>query len=95
MPTNIGIGLYPMPSTFNAQTKLVFELPDNMQVSLRIFNINGSEAISLINDHDKTMKGKYAVNVNFEKAKLSAGVYIAELIANGVKKTTKLIYSPQ
>lgn len=95
MPSELGIGLYPMPSTFSNQTKLVFELPDNMAVSLRIYNLNGSQSINLISDNDKSMKGKYAVNVNFEKAQMAAGVYIAELVANGVRKTTKLIYAPQ
>ncbi|MBX7045271.1 MAG: T9SS type A sorting domain-containing protein [Ignavibacteria bacterium] len=75
------------PNPFNPFTKIIFSIPKNEQVSLKIYDSNGRE-INTILDEAKA-KGTYEVSYN--GSELSSGVYFYKLNTpsfSSVKKMT-------
>ncbi len=83
------------PTVFNNETTIQYALPAAMNVSLKIYNVLGNEALNVIQSDNSNQQGNYAVSVNFTNAGLPSGIYFAELIAGGYKKTIKLLYTHQ
>lgn len=83
------------PSVFNSETTISYQLPVAAKVSLKIYSMQGKEIMTLNNDESNKPQGQYSLKVDFEKAKISAGIYMVELIAGNYKKTVKLIYAPR
>lgn len=83
------------PTAFNDETTIQYSLPSAMNVSLKIYNILGNEALNVIQSDNLNQQGNYAVKVNFSNAGLPSGIYIAELVAGGYKKSIKLMYTHQ
>ncbi|MBI9072441.1 MAG: T9SS type A sorting domain-containing protein [Melioribacteraceae bacterium] len=76
------------PNPFNPTTKIGFQLPQNARITLRIYDILGSEVVTLV-DQNKTA-GFHELNWN--AGNLASGTYIYNLIAkmeNGKTKTAK------
>lgn len=63
------------PNPFNPSTQINFELPDNGEVSIKVYNIMGQEVATLLN---KQMRAGYH-NATFEASNLASGLYIARL----------------
>jgi len=71
------------PNPFNPVTKIDFDLPYDSKVSIKLYDINGREVMTLINDQKPS--GYYTILINGDK--LSSGMYFYRLIAeaNGEK----------
>jgi len=75
------------PNPFNPQTKIKFNLPFDEFVSLKVYNLIGSEVAVLING--RRIAGIYYIN--FDAAQLPSGVYYYQLNAGQFNETKKMI----
>jgi len=73
------------PNPFNPSTTIKYELPKSSFVSLKVYDILGREAASLVNEEKPA--GSYSVDFT---AKLSSGVYFYTLKAGAFVQTKKL-----
>jgi uncharacterized lipoprotein YddW (UPF0748 family) len=77
------------PNPASTATQLSFELIKPMDVSLKLYDINGSEVMHLINN--KRFPGLNTININ--TTELQAGLYFAILRTKEFTKTIQLIIS--
>lgn len=83
------------PNPFNSSTKIIYQIPQNGIVSLKVFDVLGKEVAVLVNTEKKA--GRY--EATFDSSNLSSGVYFYTLqFSNSSKennysfnKTRKLI----
>jgi len=75
------------PNPFNPETKISFAIPKEGYTTLRIFDVNGKEVKTLVNENKRA--GNYSVD--FNAGSLSSGVYFCSLKSGGVTITRKLI----
>lgn len=75
---------YPNPS--NPKSKINFEIPVSGRVNIKVYDITGKEAITLL---DETRPADY-YTIDFDGSNLSSGVYFYRIYAEGEgKKFTK------
>ncbi len=77
----------PFPNPFNATTTLRFDLPRAAMVTLRIYDILGREAATLVSDARPA--GHHSVVWN--ASNFPSGLYLARLEADGFTQTQKLL----
>jgi hypothetical protein len=75
------------PNPFNPSTTIRYKLQANSFVSLKIYDILGSEILTLVNE-EKTA-GEY--DVEFNASSFSSGIYYYRLIAGSFIKTLKTL----
>ena len=75
------------PNPFNPTTTIRYELPNDSHVSLKVYNVLGSEVTTLV-DGMKTAGYHYAV---LNAADLSSGVYFYRLSAGDFSNTKKVL----
>jgi hypothetical protein len=75
MPTEFAL-YQNYPNPFNPTTKILFSLPQQSSVSLKIYNILGELAAELINNQSYDA-GFY--EVNFDGSQLASGIYLYKL----------------
>lgn len=75
------------PNPFNPSTKINFSLPENTNVKLIVYDINGREVDVLVNENLKA--GNY--NADWHPVNLSSGVYFYTLKTNSFIDTKKMI----
>ena len=75
------------PNPFNPSTVIRYNLPEESNVSLKVFDVLGNEIETLINKPQTA--GSY--EINFNASKLSNGIYFYQLTSNGFSKTLKMI----
>jgi hypothetical protein len=75
------------PNPFNPTTTIRFELPHASKVSLKVYNVLGQEAVTLI-DEDKSA-GVY--EVRFNAVNLSSGMYVYRIHAGDFVATKALM----
>jgi hypothetical protein len=75
------------PNPFNPATKIEFELPQEGNVTLKVYNTLGEEVAILIN---RSMEAG-AYTFNFNANGLSNGIYIYQLRTNNVTLTKKMV----
>ncbi len=75
------------PNPFNPTTVINFEVPTQTRVTLKVFNILGSEVATLVN----SVKAPGSYNVIFDGSHLASGVYIYQLKAGEYIATRKLV----
>lgn len=68
-----------IPNPFNPSTVISYSLKANSNVSIKIYNILGSEVSTLVNERQN--EGSYSVD--FNGSNLSSGVYFYSLITDG------------
>jgi subtilisin family serine protease len=68
------------PNPFNPSTNLAFELPEQSQVSLTVFNIMGQKVTILVDDNLNAGFHTYS----FDASSLPSGVYVAQMEAIGL-----------
>ena len=78
-------GNYPNP--FNPTTMISYELPENVFVSLKVYDVLGREVASLINDVQAA--GSY--DVRFDASNLPSGMYFYRLQAGSFSASKKLM----
>jgi hypothetical protein len=82
------VTLYPCyPNPFNPMTTISFDLPVTSEVSLTVYNVNGQEVQTLVND--RVSAGSH--NITFDGARLSSGTYFYTLNAGAVTETKKMM----
>jgi len=76
------------PNPFNPTTNISFTLPENSEVSLKIYDIMGREVAALA-ENAAYSSGSHTVQ--FDASHLSSGIYIYRLdLQNGVVKSRKM-----
>jgi 1,4-alpha-glucan branching enzyme len=80
------------PNPFNPSTTISYSIPKNSFVTLKVYDILGREAAVLVNEEKPA--GKYSVvfnAVNGGGKKLSSGVYLYKIQADGFSESRKFI----
>jgi hypothetical protein len=75
------------PNPFNPSTVIRYELPENSNVTLTVFDVIGNEVATLVNEPKPA--GSY--EVNFNGRNLSSGVYYYRLKAGSFIETKKFV----
>jgi hypothetical protein len=77
------------PNPFNPETKIRFSLPVEGIVSLKIYDITGRLVTELLNEYKNA--GYHEIVFDTNKLKLSSGVYVYRLEAEGFNAVKKMI----
>jgi hypothetical protein len=80
------------PNPFNPSTSFKFSIPQNMEVSVKIFDITGKVIATLVNG--KMTAGTYTVNWNGNNSagqQIASGVYFYKMTAGSFTDTKKMI----
>lgn len=77
------------PNPFNPSTTISYSIPTESFVSLKIYNLLGSEIKSLINEYKNPGDHNYILNAS----SMSTGVYFYKIVAGNFTKTRKMILS--
>ncbi len=75
------------PNPFNPSTTIRYQIPQDGIVTLKIYDILGSEVATLVNE--EKLAGKY--EVNFNASSLASGVYIYKIQAGSFINSKKMI----
>jgi len=75
------------PNPFNPTTTINYELPVTNFVSLKVYNVNGNEIETLVDE--KQNAGSYSFN--FNATSLPSGVYFYKLVTESYSETKKMI----
>lgn len=75
------------PNPFNPSTTISYSLPEKQNVTIKIFDITGSEITLLKNKFQQ--KGSY--EINFDGSDLTSGIYFYTLQAGNFSETKKMI----
>ena len=75
------------PNPFNPKTKIEFRVPKSEFVSLKVYDILGSEVVTLVNK--ELAAGNY--EINFDAGRLSGGVYFYTLSSSDFISSKKMI----
>ena len=75
------------PNPFNPATKIRYQLPEESKVVIKIYDIMGTEVVTLVND--KKEPGTHEVELNAKN--LSSGTYIYRIVAGSFVGTNKMI----
>jgi hypothetical protein len=84
-PESFSIKNFPNP--FNPLTKIQFDLPHDVFVSIKIYDITGREIATLVNEFKEA--GYYITS--FDGARLSSGVYYYKIKAGSFESVKKMI----
>ncbi|MBZ0204204.1 MAG: T9SS type A sorting domain-containing protein [Ignavibacteria bacterium] len=74
------------PNPFNPSTTIEYSIPNNAEVTLKIYDILGKEVATLVNEFKST--GTYIVNWN--ASNYSSGPYFYRLTAGDYTQTKKM-----
>ncbi|HQY53098.1 MAG TPA: T9SS type A sorting domain-containing protein, partial [Ignavibacteria bacterium] len=85
LPDMFSITNYPNP--FNPTTNIKFDLPKDVLVSIKIFDMLGREIRTLVNDY-KTA-GSYTIS--FNGSDLSSGIYYFKIKAEDFEQVRKMM----
>ena len=75
------------PNPFNPSTIINFQVPEESFVTLKIYDILGSEVKTLVNENK--LVGSY--NIHFDATGLASGIYFYKLNVNRFSETKKMI----
>jgi len=75
------------PNPFNPETAILFVVPEQSFVTLKVYNMKGQEAATLV--HEKLGPGEH--HRTFHAGSLASGIYFCKLIAGGLVVTRKMV----
>ena len=75
------------PNPFNPSTTIRYQIPQDGMVTLKVYDILGSEVAALVNEQ-KTA-GRY--EVNFDASRFASGVYIYKITSGGYVSSKKML----
>jgi arylsulfatase A-like enzyme len=75
------------PNPFNPVTKIQYDLAEKSFVSLKVYNINGKVAATLVKKEQST--GQY--EVLFDASKLTSGIYFCSFKAGAYKSVKRMV----
>jgi len=76
------------PNPFNPATRISFELPEQMHVTLEVFDVTGRHIQTLVNQ--AVPAGSHSVT--FDAAQLSSGIYLYRMQAGGQSFTRRMMF---
>ncbi len=76
------------PNPFNPITKISFDVPENIFLSLKVYDLNGREVMKLA--EGLFAQGSYAVNADFSS--FASGVYFYRLQAGNFSSLKKMVF---
>ncbi len=75
------------PNPFNPVTRIKYSIPESSQAKLVIYDMNGKEVYTLVNEWHNTGIYEY----EFNASNLASGVYFYQLITNNFTETKKMV----
>ncbi|KAB2840280.1 MAG: T9SS type A sorting domain-containing protein, partial [Melioribacteraceae bacterium] len=75
------------PNPFNPSTTIEYHLPKNSFVNISVYNMLGQKVATVVNKFQS--QGNY--QINFDASKLSSGVYMYKLNADGFTQSKKMV----
>ena len=75
------------PNPFNPSTTISYSIPEDGNVTIKIYDILGNEVANLVDEFKQA--GKY--DINFDASKLSSGVYYYKMTSAGFSQSKKLM----
>lgn len=75
------------PNPFNPTTSITYNLPTDANVTLKVYDMLGSEVITLVSKNQKS--GVYTIP--FDGKELSSGIYICKITADNFNSSIKMI----
>jgi hypothetical protein len=75
------------PNPFNPTTKINYQIPELSFVTLKVYDVLGSEVTTLVNEEKSV--GSY--EVDFDATSLPSGIYFFRLQAGPFVETKKMI----
>jgi hypothetical protein len=75
------------PNPFNPSTAIVFQLPKESFVTLKVYNILGVEIATLVNEQKPAGVHK----INFDASGLTSGLYIYKISTGNFEQTRKML----
>ncbi len=75
------------PDPFNPATTIIYELPANTFITLKVYDILGREVKTLVSERQTA--GRHVIT--FDASRLSSGVYFYALTAGGMTITKKMV----
>jgi len=76
------------PNPFNPKTTVEYEVPEKSNVTIKIYDILGSEVKTLVNNEEKV---RWRYKVQFDASSLSSGVYFYRIQAGSFTQTKKMM----
>ncbi|MBL1213739.1 MAG: T9SS type A sorting domain-containing protein [Ignavibacteriae bacterium] len=77
------------PNPFNPSTVIQYSLPETEFVTLKVYDIRGSEVTTLINMQQQA--GRYSVQFDAGRLNLASGIYLYSISAGKYKKVLKMM----
>jgi hypothetical protein len=78
-------GNYPNP--FNPITQILYSIPEQVNVEIKIYELSGKEVMTLTNEIQQA--GHYSLS--FDASHLSSGIYIYRMIAGKFTQSSKML----
>jgi photosystem II stability/assembly factor-like uncharacterized protein len=75
------------PNPFNPSTTISYNIPEDGEVTLKVYDLLGNEVATLVNDYKAA--GRYTVS--FDASALSSGTYFYRITSHGGMLTGKMI----
>ena len=75
------------PNPFNPSTTIKYNLPNDSQIQIKVFDILGRKVVDLVNE--EKVAGAY--EINFNASSLASGIYFYQLRAADYAETKKMI----
>ncbi len=75
------------PNPFNPETKIRFNLPEDSQVKLEVYNLQGQKVITLV---DKMLPAGIHT-ANFNGSNFSSGIYFYKIIAGEYSEIKRML----
>lgn len=75
------------PNPFNPTTAIKYSVPEASFVTLKVYDILGSEVVTLVN----SKRGAGVYSLNFDASNLSSGIYLYTLSAGDFYQTKKML----
>ena len=80
------------PNPFNPTTNIVYQLPVDGFVSVKVYNILSQEVASLVNENKRAGTHKIIFDVSTAGGGLSSGIYILRLNAGNYTGLIKMVF---
>lgn len=88
LPTNYSLSQN-FPNPFNPETTINFAIPTGNHVSLKVYDMLGSEVATLVDEFKQA--GTYNCKLRVENGELPSGIYFYQLQSGSYSETKKLI----
>lgn len=75
------------PNPFNPSTNISYDIPKDVFVTIKIYDISGREIKTLVNEYIRA--GRYIIG--FNASGLSSGIYFCKIIAGNYIETKRMV----